>query len=374
MFDTCLGIISFEDIGCQFGTLCKNRPAYMLPFAGRYRLVDFTLSNMINHGMRTISVFTGKKTRSTFNHLGDGKPWELNRRMSGLSIFPPLIDDEKGRLGDVYQYYMTEDFLKNFKGKYIFITNPNVLSKINLTEAFEHFVETDSDITLIYKRQNNDNDNCINTDKLNIDEEGRLVNIGVNLGLELEFNMYMQMAFIKKEVFLEIIRAGMETGDDLNFKQAMLNKKDKYYINSFEFEDHVEYIKDTRSYYNANMNLLKDDIFKELFFKGGTILTKSKDEPSTFYPSSSRVRNSLIANGCIIEGEVENSILFRGVKVGKNTVIRDSIVMQKSVIEEDVVITNAILDKNATVRQGVIIVGTKSNPYVVGKGSVIIKE
>src|SRR5690554_2174776 len=120
MFESCLGVISFEDLENKFSPLCKNRPAYMLPFAGRYRLVDFILSNMINHGLRTIALFAGKKVKSTLNHLGDGKPWELNRRLNGLSIFPPLFDDEKRRVGDIYQYYTTEDFLKNFKGKYIF--------------------------------------------------------------------------------------------------------------------------------------------------------------------------------------------------------------------------------------------------------------
>lgn len=374
MFEKCLGIISFDDVGGKFGPLCKNRPAYMLPFAGRYRLVDFTLSNMINYGLRTIALFTGKKARSTLNHLGDGKPWELNRRMSGLSIFPPLFDDEKRRVGDIYQYYTTIDFLENFKGDYIFIVNPNVLAKVNLKEAFNHFRKTDADITIVYKKQNNDDDCYINVDKLIIDREGGFLNVGTNLGLEPQFNLFMHMYFIKKDVFLQIIRAGMETGEDIYLKQAIINDKDKYNINSYEFEGHVEYIKGIRAYYNANMNLLKNNIFTELFLEGGTILTKTKDEPSTFYTSDSRVKNSLIANGCIIEGEVENSILFRGVKVGKNAVVKDSIIMQKSVIEDDTVITNAILDKNVTVKKGVNMAGTKSNPYIVEKSSVIVRE
>lgn len=111
MLEECLGVISFEDIGNEFGVLCRNKPVYMLPFAGRYRLVDFTLSNMINHGLHTIAVFTGSKIRSILNHLGDGKPWDLNRKTRGLSIFPPLFDDVKRRSCDIYQYHTTEEFL-----------------------------------------------------------------------------------------------------------------------------------------------------------------------------------------------------------------------------------------------------------------------
>ena len=294
MLEECLGIISFEDVGNEFGTLCKDRPVYMLPFAGRYKLVDFTLSNMINHGLLTIAVFTGRKIRSILNHLGDGKPWDLNRKTSGLSIFPPLFDEEKRRSHDIYQYHTTEDFFIDSKAKYVLIADPSFLSKINLTEAFEHFLDTGADITVIYKKQNNGNSGYINVDSLIIDSNGKFINIGVNLCSKSEFNLYMHMAFIKKEVFLEIIRMATETGEDLYFRQAMINYKNMYNINSYEFKGHVEYIKGIKSYYNANMNLLNRKIFNEIFLEGGTILTRSRDEPSTFYVSEPKVRNSAV--------------------------------------------------------------------------------
>lgn len=371
MLESCLGVISFEDIGNEFGVLCKDRPVYMLPFAGRYRLIDFTLSNMTNHGLLTIAVFTGKNVRSILDHLGDGKHWGLNRRTSGLSIFPPLFDNEKRRQGDIYQYYTTKDFFVNSKEEYVFIANPNILSKVNLTEVFEYFIDTGADITVVYKKQSNDNDDYMNADNLVIDDDGKFINIGVNLCSKPEFNLFMHMGFIKKEVFLEIVKAGMETGEDLYLKQAVINYKDMYNINSYEFKGHVEYIRGIESYYNANMNLLNNEIFNELFLKDGKILTKSKDEPSTFYISNSKVKNSLIANGCIIEGEVKNSILFRGVKIERNAVVKNSILMQEAVIKENAVLVNIILDKYVTVEKGVNIIGTKNNPYTVEKNLVI---
>lgn len=371
MLEECLGIISFEDIGNEFGVLCRNKPVYMLPFAGRYRLVDFTLSNMINHGLHTIAVFTGRKIRSILNHLGDGKPWDLNRKTRGLSIFPPLSDDEKRRSCDIFQYHTTEEFFVNSKAKYVFIANPNILSKVNLTEVFGYFLDTGADITVVYKKQNNGKDDHINADTLIVDDNGRFINIGVNLGSKSVFNLFMHMIFIKKEIFLEIIRAGMETGEDLYFKQAMANYKNMYHINSYEFKGYVEYIRGIRSYYSANMNLLNEKIFNELFLEGGTVLTRSEDEPSTFYDTESRVKNSLIANGCIIEGKVENSVLFREVKIGKDAEVKNSILMQGAVIKENAVLVNTILEKHVTVEEGVNIIGIEGNPYIVEKDLVV---
>ncbi len=371
MLENCLGVISFEDIGNEFGTLCKGGPVYMLPFAGRYKLVDFTLSNMINHGLSTIAVFTGENIQSILNHLGDGKPWGLNRKTSGLSIFPPLFDYKKRRFGDVYQYYIARDFFINSKAEYVFIANPNILSKINLTEVFKYFLNTEADITVVYKKQSNGGVDYKDTDNLIIDDNGKFINIGINLGLEPQFNLFMHMYFIRKEVFLQIISIGMETGEWLHFKQLMVNYKDMYDINSYEFKGNVEYIRGIKSYYNANMNLLNNKIFDEIFLKGGTILTRLKDEPSTFYISKPKVRNSLIANGCMIEGEVENSILFKGVKVGKNAVVKNSILMQGASVEENAVLMNTILDKHVEVEKGANIVGIKSNPYIIEKSLAI---
>lgn len=369
--ESCLGLINFEDIGRNFEELCRSRPAYMLPFGGRYRLVDFALSNMVNHGIRTVATYTGDKIRSTMDHLGDGRPWELNRRINGLFIFPPQFDDENHRQGNIYQYYMTEDFFLNTKEEYILIANPNILAKVDLTEAFSHFRESDADVCLIYKKKTNDGDMNINSEKLIIDENGDLINIGLNLGAESEFNLFMHMGFVKKEVFLKIIKKSMETGNDMYFKQALMKDKGEYKINTYEFKGHVESITGIESYYNANMNLLDEDIFNELFFQGGPIFTTSKDEPSTLYAPGSKVKNSLVANGCIIEGTVENSILFRGVKVGKNARVKNSILMQKTIVEEDSVIVNTISDKYGTIKKGSRIAGSKSNPYIIGKRAIV---
>lgn len=373
--DKCIGIISESNNNDNFGGLCVHRPSYMLPFGGRYRLIDFAISNMVNHGIKTIALFTGQNIRSTMDHIGNGNPWDLNRRFNGLFLFPPSLDKNMRMIeGNIQQFHSAQDFFIQSREKNILIYNPNFISKIRLSEAFKKFVDTDADMTLVYKRQRDPEGDFIYRDKMHLDKEGNLLKMGINLGTESEFNLFMETGFIKKEVFLDLLQSSLERGDVRDFRDAILNNIDKYKVNSYEFKGHVENISDIKNFYEANMNLLKKDISRELFFKDGLIYTKSKDEPSTWYKNGANVKNSLIANGCIIEGEVTNSIIHRGVTIGKNAIVKNSIVMQKSDIFEDAIVVNSILDKYACIEKGARLAGSLSMPYIVEKYQKIRKD
>lgn len=373
VMENCLGVINIGEGEGNFGSLCKNRPVYMLPFGGRYRLIDFTISNMVNYGIRTVAVFTGEKIRSTMDHLGNGKPWDLNRRFNGLFLFPP-IQKPFGRNGDIAELYSTFDFFEQCKEEYVLIVHPNNIGSVNLNEAYKKFIETDADITLFYKKQIDPWGEYINCDKILLDRNNGFINMGLNLGTEKEFNMFIGMGFIKKKVLMEIVKKSMENGDANYLKQSILISKDRYKINTYEFKGHIEHINNIKSYYNANLNLLNKDISQELFFGGGPVFTKAKDEPSTLYTETSRVHNSLIANGCIIEGSVENSIIFRGVKIGKNAIVKNSILMQKSEVLENAIVVNTIMDKYSIIDRGIRLAGSSVMPYVVEKSQTIRKE
>ncbi len=373
--EKCIGLISSNNLDNKFGPLSKHRPPYMLPFGGRYRLVDFSISNLVNHGINTVAIYTGEKIRSTMDHLSDGKPWDLNRRFNGLFLFPPVYDEKyRNPASDIAQYHSTEVFFQQTREKYVFIVNPNILAKVNISQAFEYFLETGADATLIYNKRYDPSGEYINCDSMHLDKDGNLIDIGVNLGTQKTFNHYLGMAFVKKDVFLDIIRKSIEKGDTHNFIDALLKRKRLHKINNYEFKGHVEYIRDLRSYYEANLSLLKRDTSHELFFKGGTILTKTKDEPPTYYSDSSRVHHSIVANGCIIEGNVEGSVIFRGVKIGKNAIVKNSIIMQKSVIEEGAVVVNSILDKSTIIEKRASIAGSSLLPYVVEKNGKVTKD
>lgn len=373
--DKCIGVISGANIENNFGALCIHRPVYMLPFGGRYRLIDFSVSNMVNYGIKTVAIFTGEKIRSTMDHIGDGKPWDLNRRFNGLVLFPPVTQGYPINLkGDISQFFTAMDFFEQVREKYIFLNHPNILAKVDLDKAFKHFIETDADITMIYKKQEDPWGEYINCDKMNINEDGEVLNIGMNLGTETDFMMSLKTGFMKKEVFIKVVKEAVEKGELYNLEDAIMTNKDKFKINSYEFKGHTENIRNLKSYYDANINLLKKPIANELFYERGTILTQTKDEPSTLYTETANVQNSHVANGCIIEGSVENSIIFRGVKIAKGAIVKNSIVMQKSEIGENASVVNSILDKETQIGEGVRIAGSTLIPFVVEKRQKIRKD
>lgn len=370
MLNKCIGVIDIKTKSDCFGVLTKERPVYMLPFGGRYRLVDFMLSNLVNHNIGSVAVYTGTKVRSAMDHIGTGKPWELNRRRSGLHIFTPHF---RNRTNEIHQYYETLDFFASAREEYILLMTKTVISQVNLTKAYNHFIESGAEICLVYTEMANDDEsNDINT-SLNLDENGNFLNIGVNLRTKDKFNLFNGVGFIKKSVFIDLVKLAVEQGEDKTLLEALVRLKNDLKVTVFKNEAYTLDVNNIKNYYRANMKLLDMGTFEKVFFEGGPIVTTTKDEPPTFYGNDSKVVDSLIANGCVIEGEVSNSIIFRGVKVAKGAKIKDSIVMQKTSVSEGAVIDCAILDKAAVIGEDVVIGGTKENPYLVGKGVTIRK-
>lgn len=369
--NTLIGIINSSTEFSDFQSLLKTRSDYMLPFAGRYRLVDFTLSNLSFHGLAKVLLCAGKNIRSTLDHVGNGKSWGMDKRTDGLMINPMGINEYGAKLSEIATYYDSLKYFEESKQKDVYVANPMFLSRINITKAYNIFLENDYDVMFLYRKQNDVSGQYLNCKKIIFDENGKVINIGKNLGTEDIFNMYIENLFIKKEIFIKLVKEGVEKGDAYTLAEAIMNQKDCLNIGTLELFRHVEYIRDLPSFYKANMNLLNIGIYYDLLVSGGGILTKSKDAPSTLYLPGNQTKNSIIANGCIIEGEVENSILFRGVKVGKNSIIKNSIIFENTVIEEDSIVVNSILDKNVIIKSKVFVQGTQNNPYVVEKNKVI---
>lgn len=355
----------------DFGPLAQNRPAYMLPFGCRYRLIDFALSTIANNDIDNVALYAGSMLRSTIDHIGNGKSWDLNRRFGGLSIFPEVYSSKYNRSDELVNIYDSLGFYEDNKEEQIFFMDPMTITKIDVREVYDQHRKDDADITLIYKTVQDKEGNYLNYDKMTLNDDETVKNIGVNLGTQDEFNLYLGMGFIKKSVFMDLIKNALENDNSHSLKGALMKEKDKYKMRTFGYSGRVAVIKDVNSYLAANMDLLDRDNFYEMFSVNGTILTKSKDEPSTIYYNHARVENSLLANGCLIDGTVVNSIIFRGVQVGKNAIIKNSIIMEGTTVEDDAVIINCILDKGTIVKEGVSLVGSPTNPYTIGKKQII---
>ncbi|RBP70214.1 glucose-1-phosphate adenylyltransferase [Alkalibaculum bacchi] len=371
--ENCLGVITLGQKDSNFGVLCRKRPDAMLPFGGRYRLVDIALSNMINAGISGIGLFTGNKIRSLMDHVRNGKAWNLNRNTHGIKVYPPLYDDEPiyQNIGDINEFKKNEVFFLENNMDNLFFCTTTMIANIDIGKAYRDFIKSESDITLIYKHIDNPKPNLVGCKHITFDEKIRLKSIGMYTGNSQEMNLYLKMFFIKKKIFFEILNEAIEKGNKLYFQDALFQAMDRYQVSCYKFDGTIQYVNSIKSYYEANMRVLNPKYSKELFYENGPIITKPKDEPPTHYLANATVKNSYIANGCIIDGVIENSILFRGVKVEKGAVIKNSIIMQKCCISQDVHIEYAILDKHIVVEPKVILIGNQSIPYVVGKGEIL---
>lgn len=367
----CIGVILGEMSSEKYGSLSKTRPAYMLPYGGRYRLIDFTLSNMANNDFSNVLLYAGTNMRSTLDHVGNGKPWELNRRRSGLVIFPSKYNADERDIDEIEICYNTLPFYENAKEETIYFVDPMIIDKEDLTEPYEKYKEEDYDVLLFYKDIEDSLGKYIGERKLIFNNEGELSNIGINLGTEEKFSMLVRLGFVKKDIFIDIIKKTKENRSEKKLVDAIANKIGKLKVGLYKQGEEIEIIRDLKDFYESSMRLLDKDKYNSIFYENGVVLTKSKDEPSARYGETSNVSNSLVANGCIIEGQVENSIIFRGVTIEKDAIVKNSILFENTVIEKDAVVINVITDKLVTIKEGVSLVGSYDNPYVIEKNLVI---
>lgn len=372
--DSVLALVySSEFNESDYGQLCKVRPDYMLPFGGRYRVVDFTLSNLSNYDISNVILFAGKQVRSTLDHIGDGRSWELNRRRGGLIINPPNYDHNMGN-SEIATYFEATPYFEDHNQDYVFITDPMYITKEDITDAKEKMKSEDLDVLVFSQRRVDDSGYYLNRKIINSSEDGKPVSVGRNLGVSDEFDLFAGSVMLKREVFLRVLRYAVESNYSQSFLGAIFNFPQDLKIDFYRSEKPLEIIQDIYSFYDVNLKLLDRDYFYKLFYEDGMVYTKSKDEPSTTYTSSSNVRNSLVANGAIIEGDVENSIIFRGVKIKEGAIVRNSIIFQESEIEEGAILNYVITDKYSKVDKNIKLFGNRSHPYVTAKNEVIEKR
>ncbi len=353
----------------DYGDLCKVRPDYMLPFGGRYRIIDFTLSNLTNYDISNVILFAGRKMRSTLDHIGDGRSWELNRRRGGLTIFPPNYDIQNPT--EVQTYYDALRAIDESNAEYVFITNPMYISKDDIGDAAETIRSTGKDALVFTKRTTDEDGFYLNRKIINSDENGKPISVGTNLGINDEFDLFAGSILIRKNLLVKVLRNAVELNTLSSLLSAIAAFPEPLDVDFYRTDKHLEIVMDTYSFFDANLKLLDRESFDELFYQDGMVYTKSKDEPSTSYTKDSRVKNSLVANGAIIEGEVENSIIFRGVNIKKGAVIKNSVIFQDTEVGEDAILNFVITDKGTKVGNNIKLFGNRAHPYVSRKNEVM---
>ena len=359
-------IYSYEFNQNNYGDLCNSRADYMLPFGSRYRVIDFALSNIANHDISRVILYAGRMIRSTLDHIGNGKSWQLNRRNGGLMINPPNYRDLT-ELSEVETYYETIRYFEEHPSEYIYIKNPMYINKINISDAREKMERENLDC-LIFSTKTKDSDGYyLNRKIISSDENGKPTSVGLNLGLSDDIDLFLGSIMIKRDKFLRILRTAIERNSNSSLLKSIFTYGLDMNIDFYRHEKEFEIISDINSFFEANMKLLNRDIFNQLFYEDGLVYTKSKDEPSTSYTNKSNVKNSLIANGSIIDGDVENSIVFRGVNIKEGAMVKNCIIFQDTVISEGAILNYAITGKGSYIDKNLRLFGNRSHPFLTGK-------
>lgn len=364
-----LGIMDLYEDDKQIRTLTTKRPVATLPFAGRYRLLDFALSSMVNSGITKIGMMMPAKSRSILDHLRSGKDWDLARRHDGLFYLPAIKMDKDSRNGNLQSFYRHMSFIRQSEQEYVLICNSRFVYNIDFTTALRFHQNTGADITMVYYIENKERPD--NATILQTGENGLVTEIANRPAVYENSKVFMGIYLMSRKKFMEIISTAYERGGYDFLIDGILRHQDNLNIYGFQHEGYVSEICSTSSYFKTNMDLLEPEIWEELFMGYNPIYTRVRDEAPVQYKKQAKVNNSLVANGCVIEGSVENSILFRGVKIGKGVQVKNSVIMQNCELQDDALVENVICDKNVVVSDGKWLKGAENYPLIIEKNTVI---
>lgn len=367
-----LGIIYSNSYDSVLPELTALRAMGSVPFAGRYRLIDFPLSNMVNCGITNVGLITRGNYRSLMDHVGSGKAWDLSRKRDGLFIIPPFSDGAFGNnqvRSRIDALYSSIGFIQGSNADYVLICDTNVVCNIDYEDLIKSHIDTGADITISYRYGEAPKVPGVMTFAL--DASGRVTNEELCL-CGITCAAYSLNTFVFRKSLLERLLNDATCLGYQDFEQDIIARNvEKLKVYGYECHSYSFTIDSLKSYYEVSMNLLNPEIKDSLFVEDRPVYTKVHDDMPSVYSYDSNVKNSLIADGCKIEGEVENCIFFRRVTVEKGAKLKDCIIMQGSYIGEGAQLNCVITDKNAVIKPGKVLSGDKSYPFFVGKGIVI---
>lgn len=359
--------------------LTLRRTMASVPYAGRYRLIDFALSNMVNSGITSVSVITHYNYQSLMDHIGAGKDWDLARRSGGIKILPPYMTAYANQSNALYNSRMealksVNYSVSRFTSDYVVLSDCDVICNVDLNDMINDHIENNADITIAVKRVLLNKDSASRNVIIDADPEGRIVDINpyptnVNGYRDIDLNILVINRDYLQSVVVDAIAHGYTSFN----RDVIARNTARRNFRIYKYDGYFANIGSLADYYSHCMELLgtpenRDEIFG---IKTRPIYTKVRNSAPTRYAESSVVKNSLVADGCIIDGTVENSIIFRGVKISRGATVKNSILFQDTVIGENVFLNCVITDKNVVIRDGRILSGHETLPFFVEKNRLV---
>ncbi len=351
--------------------LTTKRSMGSVPFGGRYRLIDFTLSNLVNAGIYDVGVITKENYRSLMDHVGSGIYWDLDRKNGGLRLLTPYSTSGTRRYnGTVDALKGASNYLNHCKADYIVICNADVIANVDIASALRAHVANEADITVVYHKgevPRNSGETMI----LKLDKNERITSVSFDEEGGSTAAYGIGVTIIAREL-LQKLASNAAEDDLISFNADVIAKKLKSLkVMGFEHSEYVSVLCGTNTYYSSSMDLLKGEVRSQLFNRERPILTKVRDDMPTRYGTKSQVNNCIIADGCVIDGTVKNSVLFRGVKVEKGAVVENCILMQETSVGADAQLNNVISDKNGVIGEKMVLKGTPQKHFFVKKNQIV---
>ena len=367
-----MGIIFAND--AYLDALTTKRTMGSLPFGGRYRQVDFALSNLCAAGIRHVGIISRHNYQSLMNHIGSGEEWGLELEEGGLEFLTPYAMSNKDSYrGKLESLYSAMDFLTYGKDDdYVVMTDSAILSNIDLKDVLKDHVASGRDITIVTKAGIANGSKQLDL-ALKLDEKGEVEDIAVDYVAPKEYLASMDIFVLSRKWLVEQVQEHIARNLYHMDRDLVLGlwQKGKLSINIYQFQGVALYNETIPEYFRNSMRLLDKQIRHDLFFYNHPIFTKVRDRVPTYYGEDCEIENCVVADGCILEGEAEDSILFRQVTICEGAEVEHCIIMNDCVVGEGAQLEYVILDKDVVVRPGAKLCGTPSNPVIIKRGDIV---
>ena len=369
-----MGVIYTGERDSFLRELTLLRAVAAVPVAGRFRVIDFLVSGMVNSGIKNVGVIMQKNYHSLMDHLGSGKEWDLHGKNDGLYILPPFLTRENVGLysGFLDALHSNVGYLRRSRQEYVLICNSLIIFNANFADMYAAHLKSGADITALYTKAPDMRRPEYGT-YFDLDENGCVLDVEIDPTKSRYENTSMEVMLMRKDLLLDLVDRGAAHGyHDLmrDVIQKMIRDAGMKVV-GYEYTDISFRMDSVQSYFKFNMDMLDTGVRHALFAEERPVYTKVRDELPARYTADSKVLSSMVADGSIVEGTVEHSILFRGVKIAKGAVVKNCIIMQDSRIEEDVHLENCILDKQAVIQRGGRLIGPSAYPIVISKNMTI---
>lgn len=373
------GIIFSNIHDANIPELTRNRTMASVPFGCRYRLIDFTLSNMVNSNINNVSVITHYNYQSLMDHIGSGKDWDLARRSGGIKILPPFITAYANNTNSLYSTRLEAlksvyNSISKIPDDYVVLSDCDVICNIDLKDMIKNHIDNGADVTIAVKKVSLTKEKAKINVLVDSDKTGRITDfLAGPTNFEGEADINLNIMVMHRQYLQEFVLDAIAHNYTSLTKDIFLKNLDRKVYRTYRYDGYFACISSSQDYYASSMELINDNSVRAQLFgvRNRPIYTKVRNSAPTYYSPDAKVKNSLIADGCQIFGEVENSIIFRGTKIGKGTVVKNCILFQDTFTGENVKLNCVIADKNVVIRDNKNLSGDETLPFYLAKGKMI---